>query len=90
MDNEFCTTCFRGTAIIKCKNCPKCFYSILPKTINFFGKEYDLAELDKEIRSETPMAGGKLVAEAKDFEFQIGCPACKQTLGYGIKDIKII
>ncbi|MGI0047490.1 MAG: hypothetical protein ACREBB_09955 [Nitrosotalea sp.] len=90
MDSEFCTICFKGKTIVKCKNGPKCFYSILPEKFNFLGKVCNLAELDRAIRDEPQVADGKLVDVARNFVTDIVCPSCGQTHRYTLKDIKII
>ena len=90
INSEFCNTCFKGKTIVKCKNCPKCFYSILPEKFNFFGRDYDLAKLDKAIRSKTHIDDGRLVAVANNFVFDIVCPSCEQIHRYTLKDIRII
>ncbi len=90
IDNEFCPRCFKGTSIIKCKNCPKCFYTVLPEKINLFGKDYDLALLEKEFRTQTQFTDERLTAKAEDFVFDITCPSCKKILRYTLKEIKII
>ena len=90
-DNEFCAICFKGRSIVKCKNCPKTFFSILPEKVTLLGTEYDLAELDKKIHSEVQFSDkAKLVAELDGFAMSITCPACKQIHPYTVSDVKII
>jgi hypothetical protein len=90
IDSEFCNTCFKGKTIVKCRNCPKCFYSVLPEKFNAFGRDYNLAELDKAIRSKTQISDRNLIAIANNFVFDIICPSCGQTQRYALKDIKMI